>query len=87
LGEDLYSQQKELYSSYPCMSALSKKNPFAYPVNVSTSAEISRAETESVYAPGGEFFQDGESIFMLTCPLIPGVSEMLHIRGHRGFNS
>jgi hypothetical protein len=64
LGEDLYSQQKELYSRYPCMNALSKKNPFTYPVNVSTSAEISKAETESVYAPDEEFFQDGEPIFM-----------------------
>ena len=64
VGEDLYSQEKELYSRYPCMGALSKKNPFSYPVTVSTSAEISREEAESVYAPAGNFFQEGESIFM-----------------------
>jgi len=31
---------------------------------VSTSAEISSVEAESIYAPAGKFFHESESIFM-----------------------
>ena len=61
-GEALYITQKELYSLYPCMRALSKNGP--YHVRISTSAEISRVETESVYAPAGKFFHENGSVFM-----------------------
>jgi hypothetical protein len=44
------------------MNPLSTKNPAA--VRVSTSAEISMVETESLYAPAGKFFPEKESIFM-----------------------
>jgi len=61
-GEALYIKQTELYTLYPCMRPLSKKGP--HHVWVSTSAEISSVEAESIYAPAGKFFHENESIFM-----------------------
>ena len=58
----LYSRKKGFSDRNLCMNPLSTKNPAA--VRVSTSAEISIAETESVYAPAGKFFPEKESIFL-----------------------
>ncbi len=58
----LYSRKKGFSDRNLCMNPLSTKNPAA--VRASTSAEISMAETESLYAPAGKFFPEKESIFM-----------------------
>jgi hypothetical protein len=58
----LYSRPKAFSYRNFCMNPLSTKNPAA--VRVSTSAEISIAQTESIYAPAGQFFPEKESIFM-----------------------
>jgi len=58
----LYSRKKGFSDRNLCINPLSTKNPAA--VRASTSAEISIAEAESIYAPAGKFFPEKESIFM-----------------------
>jgi len=61
-SEALYITQKKLYTLYPCLSPLSKKNP--YSLRTITSAEISRAEAASIYGHAEYFFHENEHIFM-----------------------
>jgi hypothetical protein len=48
----------------PCISSLSKKHPFSPAVQTSTTAELSRAEVKSIYAPAENFFNKKGSIYM-----------------------
>jgi len=57
----LYTGKKD---RSPCISSLSKKHPFSHAVQTSTTAELSRAEVKSIYAPAGNLFNKKESIFM-----------------------
>ena len=58
----LYIRSKSFSARNFCMNPLSTRNSNA--VRVSTSAEISIAEADSIYAPAGKFFPEKESIFM-----------------------
>lgn len=56
---------KALYiDTQDCMSFLTKKRPFSHAVKASTTAELSRAEVKSIYAPARNFFNKKESILM-----------------------
>ena len=56
---------KALYmDNQDCMSALIKKRPFSHAVRASTTAELSRAEVKSIYAPARNFYNKKESILM-----------------------
>jgi hypothetical protein len=64
-SQALYIDRTEdIYESYPCLSSLSKKRPFSYPVRTSTTAELSRAEVRSIHAPARNFFDKKEAILM-----------------------
>lgn len=65
-SQALYMEKSEdIYKIYPpCLSPLSNKRPFSYPVRASTTAELSREEIKAIYAPAKSFFKKNEAVFM-----------------------
>ena len=65
-SQALYMEKpKDIYqSSPPCLSTLSNKRPFSYPVRASTTAELSREEIKAIYAPAKSFFKKNEPVVM-----------------------